>query len=107
MTPGLAAAGFSGLITIGFGREGINDGGRVCFSDFVDGDPDGSAGSGGLVVSGGNGGCDLSSLPLSGMGLTNSGCYFFGVVVMLSFGTGLCMPDVAPDDVVPYFSFRD
>ena len=73
MTPGLAAAGFSGLITIGFGREGINDGGRVCFGDFGGGDPDGSAGSGGLVISGGNGGCDLSTLPLGEIGRTNSG----------------------------------
>ena len=73
MTPGLAAAGFSGLITIGSGREGIIDGGRVCFGDFGGGDPDGSAGSGGLVISGGNGGCDLSRLPLSEMGRTNSG----------------------------------
>ena len=67
MTPGLAAAGFSGLITICFGREGIIDGGTVFFGDFGDGDPDGSTGSGGLVVSGGNGGCDLSTLPLSEM----------------------------------------
>ena len=58
MTPGLAAAGFSGLITICFGREGIIDGGTVCFGDFGGGDPDESAGSGGLGISGGSGGCD-------------------------------------------------
>ena len=73
MTPGLAAASFSGLITICFGREGIIVGGTVFFGDFGGGDPDGSAGSGGLVVSGGNGGCDLSTLPLSEIGRTNSG----------------------------------
>ena len=73
MTPGLAVAGFSGLITICCGREGMIDGGSVFFGDFGGGDPDGSAGSGGLVVSGGNGGCDLSTLPLSEMGRTNSG----------------------------------
>ena len=59
MTPGLAAADFSGLITIGFGREGIIDGGRICFGDYGGGDPGGSAGSGGLGTFGGNGGCDL------------------------------------------------
>ena len=78
MTPGLAAAGFSGLITICFGREGIIDGGTVFFGDFGGGDPDGSAGSGGLVISGGNGGCDLSTLPLSEIGRTNSG--FLGAI---------------------------
>ena len=72
MTPGLAAAGFSGLITIGFGREGINDGGRVCFGDFGGGDPDGSAGGGGLGTSGGGGGCDLSTLRLGEVGRINS-----------------------------------
>ena len=55
MTPGLAAADFSGLITIGFGREGIIDGGRVCFGDFGGGNPDGSTGGGGLGTSGGSG----------------------------------------------------
>ena len=73
MTPGLAAAGFSGLITIGFGREGINDGGRVYFGDFGGGDPDESARSGGLVISGGSGGCDLSTLTLGEIGCINSG----------------------------------
>ena len=73
MTPGLAAAGFSGLITIGSGREGIIDGGRVCFGDFGGGDPDGSAGGGGLGTSGGSGGCDLSTLRLGEVGRINSG----------------------------------
>ena len=33
VTPRLVAADFSGLITVGFGREGI-DGGSSCFGDF-------------------------------------------------------------------------
>jgi hypothetical protein len=73
VTPGLAAASFSGLITICFGREGIIDGGTVCFGDFGGGDPDESAGSGGLGISGGSGGCDLSTLPLGEIGRNNSG----------------------------------
>ena len=83
MTPGLAAAGFSGLITIGSGREGIIDGGRVCFGDFGGGDPGGSAGSGGFGTLGGNGGCNLFALRLGEISGTNSGSYgvtFFGVV---------------------------
>ena len=47
VTPGLAAADCSGLVTVCFGRGGI-DGGRSCFVDFVGGDPGGSAGSGGF-----------------------------------------------------------
>ena len=74
MTPGLAAADFSGLITIGFGREGIIDGGRICFGDFGGGDPGGSAGRGGVSV--------------------------------FSFGTCLCIFDVASHDVVPHLGFE-
>ena len=83
MTPGFAAADFSGLITIGFGREGIIDGGETCFCDFGGGDPGGSAGSGGLGMSGGNGGCDLPQSRLGVVGCTDSGflgVIFFGVV---------------------------
>ena len=73
MTPGLAAADFSGLITIGFGREGIIDGGETCFGDFGGGDPGGSIGSGGFGTLGGNGGCDLSRSRLGVVGCANSG----------------------------------
>ena len=82
MTPGLAAAGFSGLITVGFGREGI-DGGSSCFGDFGGGDPSRSAGSGGFGTLGGNGGCNLFALHLGEIKCTNSGSSgvtFFGVV---------------------------
>ena len=41
MTQGLAVAGFCGLITICFGREGMIDGGEVRFGDFGGGDPGG------------------------------------------------------------------
>ena len=81
-SPGLAAAGFCGLITIGFGREGI-DGGRICFGDFGGGDPAGSAGSGGFGKFGGKGGCNLLVLRLGEIRCTNSGSSgntFFGVV---------------------------
>ena len=47
VTPGLAVADFSGLVTVCFGRGGI-DGGSSCFGDFGGGDPGGSAGSGGF-----------------------------------------------------------
>ena len=47
VTPGLAAADCSGLVTVCFGRGGI-DGGSSCFGDFGGGDPGGSAGSGGF-----------------------------------------------------------
>ena len=83
MAPGLTAAGFCGLITICFGREGIIDGGETCFGDFGGGDPGGSAGSGGLGMSGGNGGCDLPESRLGVVGCTDSGflgVIFFGVV---------------------------
>ena len=73
MTPGLAVAGFSGLITICCGREGMIDGGSVFFGDFGGGDPDGSAGGGGLGTSGGSGGCDLSTLCLGEVECINSG----------------------------------
>ena len=72
-TPGLAATGFCGLITICFGREGIIDGGETCFGDFGGGDPGGSAGSGGFGTLGGTGGCDLSRSRLGVVGCTNSG----------------------------------
>ena len=70
MTPGLAAAGFCGLITICFGREGMIDGGEVRFGD---GDPGGSIGSGGFGTLSGNGGCDLSRSRLGVVGCANSG----------------------------------
>ena len=73
MTPELAAAGFCGLITICFGTEGMIDGGEVCFGNFGGGDPNGSAGSGGLGTLGGNGGCDLSRSRLGVVGCANSG----------------------------------
>ena len=77
-TPGLAATGFCGLITICFGREGIIDGGETCFGDFGGGDPGGSPGSGGLGTFGGNGGCDLLKSRLGVVGWTDSG--FLGVI---------------------------
>ena len=83
MTPGLAAVGFSGLITICFGREGMIDGGEICFGDFGGGDPGGSAGNGGLGTLGGNGGCDLLRSRLGVVGCTDSGSLgatFLGVV---------------------------
>ena len=43
VTLGLAEADFSGLITVGFGREGI-DGGSSCFGDFGGGTQVGPAG---------------------------------------------------------------
>ena len=83
VTPGLAAAGFRGLITICFGREGIIDGGKICFGDFGGGDPGGSAGSVGLGTLSGNGGCDLFRSRLGVVGCTDSGflgAIFWGVV---------------------------
>ena len=74
MAPELTAAGFCGLITISFGREGIIDGGETCFGDF------GGAGSGGLGMSGGNGGCDLPESRLGVVGCTDSG--FLGVIFL-------------------------
>ena len=83
MTPGLAAAGFCGLITICFGREGMIDGGEICFGDFGGGDPGGSAGSGGFGTLGGNGGCDLHRSRLGVVECTHPGSLgatFLGVV---------------------------
>ena len=76
VTLGLAEADFSGLITVGFGREGIN-GGSSCFGDFGGGDPGGSAGSGGFGTFGGSGGCDLLALRLGEIRCTNSGSSVF------------------------------
>ena len=83
MTQGLATAGFCGLITICFGREGMIDGGEVRFGDFGGGDPGGSIGSGGFGTLGGNGGCDLPRSRLVVSGRSNSGSLgatFLGVV---------------------------
>ena len=41
VTPGLAVADFSGLVTVCFGRGGI-DGGSSCFGDFGGGNLGGS-----------------------------------------------------------------
>ena len=85
VTPGLAAADFSGLVTVGFGREGI-DGGSSCFGDFGGGDPSRSAGSGGFGTLGSNGGCNLFALCLgeisgtNSVGTNSSGVTLFGVV---------------------------
>ena len=51
VTPGLAAADFSGLVTVCLGRGGI-DGGSSCFGDFGGGDPGGPIGSGGFGTHG-------------------------------------------------------
>ena len=78
VTPGLAAAGFSGLVTVCLGRGGI-DGGSSCFGDFGGGDPGGPIGSGGFGTHGGNGGCDVSALCLGEISGTNSAssCFIF------------------------------
>ena len=69
--PELAAAGFSGLVTVG-GRGGIN-GGNDRFGDtnFGGGDFGGPIGSGGFGTHGGNGGCDVSVLRLVEVGGTS------------------------------------
>ena len=69
VTLGLAAAGFSGFLTLE-GRGGIIDCGNGFFSGVVFGGGDfvGSTGGGGLGTCGGNGGCAASVLRLSETG---------------------------------------
>ena len=84
VTPELAAAGFSGLVTAG-GRGGI-DGGNNCFGDFGGGDSGGPIGSGGFGTDGGNGGRDVSALRLGEVWGTNSAPFVF----ILLWGPSAC-----------------
>ena len=75
VTPELAAAGFSGLVTAG-GRGGI-DGGNNRFGDFGGGDFGGPIGIGVFGMDGGNGGCDVSALRLGEVWGTSSASSIF------------------------------
>ena len=100
VTPELAAAGFSGLVTAG-GRGGI-DGGSSCFSDFGGGDSSGPIGSGGFGTHGGNGGCDVSALRLGEVCNTNSA---LGAWLHLLRVYAFSIFDIAFQALIPYFGF--
>ena len=87
VTPELAAAGFSGLVTVG-GRGGI-DGGNDRFgdADFGSGDFGGPIGSRGFGTHRGNGGCVASALRLGEVGGTSSALS----VVTIGLGPSACL----------------